>query len=59
MQDGAGALYGTTTCGGDGFDTSPTSGNGTVFRITPAGELVTLHRFAVIPMMALVQALAV
>lgn len=38
-----GSFYGTTAWGGD--PTCRTSGCGTVFRITPRGELTTLHVF--------------
>ncbi len=39
-----GNLYGTTSQGGAGQ--APSSGFGTVFRITPGGTLTTLHRFS-------------
>jgi uncharacterized repeat protein (TIGR03803 family) len=41
-----GGLYGTTLTGGLGFDGSFHTGYGTVFKLTFAGELITLHRFA-------------
>jgi len=49
QQDAMGTLYGTTSKGGIGFDGSSFSGNGTVFKITPTGELVTLHWLAGYP----------
>ena len=39
MPDGDGNFYGTTSAGGDA------TGDGTVFRITPAGALTTLYTF--------------
>jgi uncharacterized repeat protein (TIGR03803 family) len=39
IEDAAGNLYGTTTEGG-------TSGEGTVFQLSPAGALNTLHAFS-------------
>lgn len=44
-----GTLYGVTSAGGLGFDQSPWTGNGTTFKITPEGELVTLHYFTGYP----------
>ena len=44
-----GALYGTTAGGGVGFDGTPGSGNGTVFKVFPNGQLSTLHVFAGFP----------
>lgn len=38
VQDGGGNFYGTTSAGG-------ANGDGTVFQITPAGKLTTLHSF--------------
>jgi len=40
VDGGDGYLYGTTEAGGEGID-----GRGTVFKVTPAGDLVTLHTF--------------
>jgi uncharacterized repeat protein (TIGR03803 family) len=40
-----GNLYGTTLVGGDLSCSPPTNGCGTVFRITLAGELTTVHTF--------------
>src|SRR5258708_36246531 len=39
VQDAAGNLYGTAAEGG-------TSGEGTVFQLSPAGALTTLHAFS-------------
>ncbi len=39
-----GTLFGTTFAGGD-LNCDPPSGCGTVFKITPAGKLTTLHTF--------------
>jgi uncharacterized repeat protein (TIGR03803 family) len=39
VQGGSGALYGTTSAGGD-------NGNGTVFEITTNGTFLTLYRFS-------------
>jgi uncharacterized repeat protein (TIGR03803 family) len=44
-----GCLYGTTSAGGIDFNGNPYTGSGTVFKITPAGELFTLHYFAGYP----------
>ena len=42
-----GNFYGTTSYGGFGYDPAyGGTGYGTVFRITPAGELTTIHAFA-------------
>src|SRR2546427_1109866 len=41
-----GNLYGTTEWGGPGFNGNVGSGDGTVFRMTPAGTLTTLHSFS-------------
>jgi uncharacterized repeat protein (TIGR03803 family) len=38
-------LYGTTSHGGDLDPSSPTGGQGTLFRIDAAGKLTVLHRF--------------
>ena len=38
IADAAGNLYGTTNGGGDGS-------NGTVFQLTPSGDLNVLHNF--------------
>ena len=40
-----GALYGTTSEGGLGYDGSPGSGFGAVFKVTTNGELTTMLRF--------------
>ena len=45
VQDAAGNIYGTTSAGGRGFANSAYSGDGTVFKFTPQGELKTLHFF--------------
>ena len=54
-----GNFYGTTAEGGDD-SCNPTSGCGTVFKITPSGILTTLHAFSVadggLPLGGLVQA---
>jgi uncharacterized repeat protein (TIGR03803 family) len=42
--DAAGNLYGTTYQGGD-FTSCPPVGCGTVFQLTPSGQLFVLHRF--------------
>src|SRR5207244_12503099 len=44
-QGSDGNFYGTTAYGGIGFDGQPYRGNGTVFKMTPAGELTTLVEF--------------
>ena len=45
-QDTDGNFYGTTASGGIGyFAGNPNSGNGTVFKMTPAGVLTTLVEF--------------
>jgi uncharacterized repeat protein (TIGR03803 family) len=44
VQATDGSLYGTTDEGGNGYD-GYNSGAGTVFKITPAGELTTLYSF--------------
>ena len=44
-----GNFYGTTSAGGATYVDSNTPGNGTVFRITPAGVLTTLHSFTGYP----------
>jgi uncharacterized repeat protein (TIGR03803 family) len=49
LQDVDGNIYGTTSTGGFGFSISPPTGNGTVFKVTPQGELSTLHQFAGYP----------
>lgn len=44
LQASNGNFYGTTTAGG--FNRGPCSGGcGTIFEITPAGKLTTLHKF--------------
>ncbi|HWX21995.1 MAG TPA: choice-of-anchor tandem repeat GloVer-containing protein [Candidatus Binatia bacterium] len=40
-----GSLYGTTSCGGPGYNGSPASGYGTVFRVTTNGALTTVAFF--------------
>ena len=40
-----GTLYGTTVAGGTGTGVSCAEGCGTVFKMTPAGTLTTLHNF--------------
>ena len=45
IQAGDGALYGTTSSGGGGECLS-TNGCGTIFRMTLAGEVSTVHAFA-------------
>src|ERR1022692_1023185 len=42
VQGKNGSLYGTTTYGG-------TSGNGTIFKVTPTGTLTTIYNFANTP----------
>ena len=49
VQGTDGNFYGTTTQGGATFVDSNSPGNGTVFRITPAGVLTTLHSFTGYP----------
>ena len=44
-----GSFYGTTTLGGSTYVDSNNMGDGTVFRITPAGVLTTLHSFTGYP----------
>lgn len=44
-----GCLYGTTSAGGRSFAGTPFTGLGTVFKITPGGDLITLHFFAGYP----------
>jgi uncharacterized repeat protein (TIGR03803 family) len=44
-----GCLYGTTSAGGINFDGTPYTGLGTVFKITPAGEMLNLHYFTGYP----------
>ena len=44
-----GNFYGTTSAGGATYVDGNTPGNGTVFRITPAGVLTTLHSFTGYP----------
>ena len=44
-----GTLYGVTQTGGLGFDQTPWSGDGTIFKITPQGEFRTLHYFTGYP----------
>ena len=55
VQSADGNLYGTTSTGGTG------GSNGTIFKITPAGALITLYNFAYTdgsyPFAALVQAI--
>ena len=46
VQGGDGNLYGTTAFGGFGYTTFQSyAGDGTVYRITPAGEYTTLYAF--------------
>jgi uncharacterized repeat protein (TIGR03803 family) len=45
VQSSDGNIYGTTGSGGTGSHCTITGGCGTVFRITPAGELTTLYSF--------------
>jgi uncharacterized repeat protein (TIGR03803 family) len=45
FQDGNGDLYGTTGFGNIGDTDEPNMGPGTVFKITTAGALTTLHGF--------------
>jgi uncharacterized repeat protein (TIGR03803 family) len=40
-----GALYGTTAFGGPGFDGTLNSGDGTVFRFLPSGDVTTVGTF--------------
>ena len=40
-----GNLYGTTSAGGAYYTKCPSSGCGTIFQLTPAGILTTLHSF--------------
>ena len=49
VQGTDGNFYGTTTQGGATYVDGNTPGNGTVFRITPAGVLTTLHSFTGYP----------
>ena len=49
VQGTDGNFYGTTTQGGTTYVDGNTPGNGTVFRITPAGVLTTLHSFTGYP----------
>ena len=49
VQGTDGNFYGTTTQGGTTYVDSNSTGNGTVFRITPAGVLTTLHSFTGYP----------
>ena len=44
-----GNFYGTTVLGGSTYVDSNNTGDGTVFRITPAGVLTTLHSFTGYP----------
>lgn len=44
-----GTLYGITSAGARDFNQSQFTGNGTIFKITPQHELVTLHTFAGYP----------
>jgi uncharacterized repeat protein (TIGR03803 family) len=45
VQGRDGALYGTTTYGGDTATSSLTPGNGTIFRLSPTGAFTTLFVF--------------
>jgi uncharacterized repeat protein (TIGR03803 family) len=45
VQGTDGNFYGTTTAGGGSTTNCPSSGCGTIFKITPAGKLTTLHSF--------------
>jgi uncharacterized repeat protein (TIGR03803 family) len=45
VQASDGNFYGTTNLGGNSNLCNPYPGCGTVFRITPSGELTTLHSF--------------
>jgi uncharacterized repeat protein (TIGR03803 family) len=45
VQGTDGNLYGTTTAGGENTGCGDGYGCGTIFRITPAGELTTLYSF--------------
>jgi uncharacterized repeat protein (TIGR03803 family) len=61
VQATDGNMYGTTALGGDlACDGSPSHGCGTIFKITPAGNVTTLHSFdlpyGVGPFAGLVQA---
>jgi uncharacterized repeat protein (TIGR03803 family) len=46
---GDGNFYGTTSQGALGGDVAAFRGNGTVFKISPAGVLTTVHQFAPAP----------
>ncbi len=60
VEDKEGYFYGTTSYGGTGFDGLESSGQGTVFRMSPNGVLTTLLYFVgsngANPQAALVQA---
>lgn len=45
IQGKDGFFYGVTPFGGAGFDHTVNSGAGTVFRLTPGGQVTTLHSF--------------
>ena len=45
MQGSDGNFYGTTSAGGLGYDGTPGTGNGMVFKITSGGTLTTLFSF--------------
>jgi uncharacterized repeat protein (TIGR03803 family) len=45
VQGSDGNFYGTTSAGGNTFVAGVTNGDGTVFKITPAGVITTLHSF--------------
>jgi uncharacterized repeat protein (TIGR03803 family) len=45
VQGADGNFYGTTLLGGTGSGTNICTSCGTVFKVTPAGELTTLHNF--------------
>lgn len=45
-QGSRGELYGATAHGGSGYNGSATSGDGTVYAVTPAGHLTVLHSFS-------------
>ena len=45
IQASDGNLYGTTSSGGPNVYATPPADDGTVFRITPAGVLTTVHSF--------------
>lgn len=49
VQDADGNICGTTAAGGLAFANAPFTGNGTVFKLTPEGELSTLHFFGGYP----------